>query len=211
VGSNAGIYALSIARLFPDVRVVAVEPTTSTFRLLQRNVRQNGLSNVTTIHAAVGAGYSESMLQLNATGRDGLNTLGVATHPDSKVVGYEMVAVVPLDELVRQYEIRNVSVMKVDVEGGELGVFRGGPALLTPDDAPLILFEGYSFCTQGFGYHPAELIWLLEEWGYATFTLDSATGRLRKRQIRNGQVDNMFVAVKPQHRLFHDVVAAASP
>lgn len=209
VGANAGIYALAVAARYPDVHVVAVEPAKSTFEILQRNVRLNGLSHVTLIHAAIAEYEGQAELQVNAAGKDGLNTLGAPTHPDSNVVSKETVPVLTLDKLVRRHDLRNVSAIKVDVEGGELAVFNGGQDLLRADDAPFILFEGFSFCTQGFGYHPVTLVWLLESWGYVTLALDSVTGKLRRRGARNGRYDSMYIAIKPGHPFFDQAMAEA--
>jgi FkbM family methyltransferase len=209
LGSNAGVYALVVAASSPDTDVVAVEPATSTFQLLERNVALNHLANIRTVHSAVADFEGVAELSLNVTGKDGLNTLGVGTHPDSHVVGRESVPVMSLDQLVRKYGLANVSAIKVDVEGGELALFQGGSELLRSDQAPLILYEGFSFCTKGFGYHPVELAWLLESWGYRTFSLESRTGTVRPLRARKGQYDSMVVAAKPRHPVFEQLSTEA--
>jgi hypothetical protein len=96
--------------------------------------------------------------------------------------------------------------MKVDVEGAELLVFRGARGLLARADAPLILYEGYSWCTAGFHYHPVEIMWLLETFGYEIFVLDSCSGRARQR-IPGESYDHMVAAIKPSHKRYAAVAA----
>ncbi|MGB6884677.1 MAG: FkbM family methyltransferase, partial [Candidatus Acidiferrum sp.] len=98
-------------------------------------------------------------------------------------------------------------VMKVDVEGAELLVFRGGRNLLARPDAPLILYEGYSWCTAGFHYHPVELMWQLEEFGYECFILEPESGHVRRR-IPGESYDAMVVAAKRSHPCYSEIVLA---
>ena len=101
------------------------------------------------------------------------------------MVGREAVQTITLDDFVARENISRVDVMKVDVEGAELLVFRGGRKLFEGPDAPLILYEGYSWCTSGFHYHPVELMWQLEELGYELFILDPKSGGVcRGRRAR---------------------------
>jgi len=88
----------------------------------------------------------------------------------------------------------------VDTEGAELLIFQGGRGLLTRENAPLILYEGYSWNTKGFGYHPVEIMWLLQDYGYSLFVLDSQTGKIAPRQPAHGY-DAMVVAAKSRHLL----------
>jgi hypothetical protein len=76
--------------------------------------------------------------------------------------------------------------------------------LLERADAPLILYEGYSWCTAGFHYHPVEIMWLLESHGYELFVLDPLAGKVRRRTAGES-FDAMVVAVKPTHARYADV------
>lgn len=55
VGANCGIYTVMGCAIYPDVRVVAVEPVPKICTALQRNVSRNGFaSRVTILNAALG-------------------------------------------------------------------------------------------------------------------------------------------------------------
>jgi FkbM family methyltransferase len=199
VGSNAGLFAISAAATCTDLTIYAFEPCSSTYRLLLDNIELNKVPNVIAVNSALGRERGETLLQLNAGGRDGLNTIGKPTHSDCRIIGSELVPVQSLDDYVRENAVSRVDVMKVDVEGAELLGFEGATRLLQADDAPLIIFENYSWCTSGFSYHPVENVWLLESFGYTVHSLDEASGDLVSYPT-HGDYSAMAVALKPHHR-----------
>jgi FkbM family methyltransferase len=206
VGTNAGVFAISAAKKIGGKGVFAFEPCSSTCELLQRNLRLNRIADVNVVQMALGDSVGEAVLQVNAPGKDGLNTLGRATHPDSKVVCQEEVHITTVDVFMKEHQIPRVDVMKVDIEGAELMLFRGARDLLGRVDAPLILFEGFGSLTRGFGYHPVEILWLLESCGYTLFVLNSDTGGISELKT-DYQYDSMVIGAKPGHAGFADLHA----
>ncbi len=53
-GAHIGMSVLYFKRCYPGCRILAFEPNPWTFRVLQRNVEENNLSDITLINAAVG-------------------------------------------------------------------------------------------------------------------------------------------------------------
>lgn len=206
VGANAGLFAISAAKKLGGKGVFAFEPCSSTCELLKRNLQLNGLAGVNVIQSALGESVGGGVLQINVRGRDGLNTLGRATHPDSKVVGQENVPITMLDVFMQEHNVPRVDVMKVDIEGAELMMFRGARDLLARADAPLILYEGFGALTRGFGYHPVEILWFLESCGYSLFVLNSESGEISELKP-DYQYDSMVIAAKPGHAAFEDLRA----
>jgi FkbM family methyltransferase len=210
VGANVGIFSLAAGQKLRRKTglIFAFEPCPATFSILEKNLALNHLAEVRTVRAAVSDQTGEALLFVNARFKDGLNSLQDPSHSDAEVVGREPVPTVTLDDFIARSSIPRVDVMKVDVEGAELLVFRGASQLLKRSDAPLILYEGYSWCAAGFHYHPVELMWLLASFGYELFVLDAETGRVRKR--RPGEsYDAMMVAVKPAHASFSEIARNA--
>lgn len=198
VGTNAGVFAISAAIKIGGKGVFAFEPCSSTCELLKRNLLLNGVADVNVVQMALGDMVGQGVLQVNVRGKDGLNTLGQATHPDSKVVGHEDVRITTVDVFMKDHNVPRVDVMKVDIEGAELMLFRGARDLLERADAPIILFEGFGFLTRGFGYHPVEILWFLESCGYSLFALNSDTGEISELKP-DYQYDSMVIGVKPGH------------
>ena len=93
--------------------------------------------------------------------------------------------------------------MKIDTEGAELLVFRGARELLARPDAPLILYEG-GCLSKGFGYHPVEVLRLLQKCGYGFFVVDSNNGKISV-PANSRAYDTMVIAVKPEHPAYATV------
>jgi FkbM family methyltransferase len=209
IGANVGVFSIAAGKTMEALQgaIYAFEPCPTTFAMLEKNLRENGLAGIHAECVAVSERSGEASLYVNGAMKDGLNSLEDPSHGDAEVVGTVPVHVTTLDEFIAKHEIPCVDVMKVDVEGAELLVFRGARGLLARTDAPLILYEGYSWCTAGFHYHPVEIMWLLEGFGYEIFVLDSASGRVRQREPGESY-DHMVVAVKTTNRQYAAVAAA---
>lgn len=208
VGANAGLFTVSAAKKIGENRVFAFEPCSSTCGILRRNLRLNAVARVYVAQIALGDAIGEAMLQVNARGKDGLNTLGEASHPNSEIVAHESVAITTLDSFMKEQGVTSVDAIKADIEGAELLLFRGARDLLQRADAPLILYEGFGFPTRGFGYHPVETLWLLESYGYSLFTLNSDTGAISELRP-DYPYNSMVIAAKPGHPSFAKLQARA--
>lgn len=201
VGANVGLFSIPAARKVADGCIYALEPASWTFERLTKNIHLNQIANLKAMRLALGERSGMAVLHINARGRDGLNTLGEPTHGDSKVIGSEEVPLITLDDFLVQRGVARVDAMKIDVEGAELLVLKGGANLLSRADAPLILFES-SFLTKGFGYHPVETVWLLQRYGYRLFVVNPK-GLQPLTRVSLG-LENM-VAVKTSHPLYDAV------
>lgn len=201
VGANVGVYSLVASKVSPSAKIFAFEPAQKTFSLLGRNLQLNEARNVTPLHLALGNFSGNATLNLNVPGKDGLNTMGALSHPDTEAAGQETVPITTLDAYILSASIDRVDLMKVDAEGAELAIFEGGSGLLQRPDAPVILYEAFSFITRGFGYHPVEIYWLLDRYGFACFTLNPETGKLAVPPASRAY-DSMILAVKPSHAAY---------
>lgn len=117
-GANIGVSAAFFATRFPAAMVIAIEPESSNWSLLLRNVAQ--FSNVTPVHAAL---WSE-------------DTSLALSNPEDRVDSYrysaaacgERVEALCMRTLLLKYGVAKVDVLKVDIEGAEAEVFAGKPA-----------------------------------------------------------------------------------
>jgi len=112
VGSNVGLSILYFKREYPDARVVGFEPDPRTFAVLERNVRQNGLSDVTLVEAAVSDGRESLVLHADVPGSPQASTTSMraATGARSTTVRADRLSRHVADE---------VDLLKLDVEGAE--------------------------------------------------------------------------------------------
>jgi FkbM family methyltransferase len=204
VGANVGVYSLLASKVSPLARIFAFEPTRKTFDLLHRNLHLNDAHNVTPLHLALGNFTGEAKLNLNVPGKDGLNTMGNLSHPDTEPAGQETVPITTLDAFLLSAAIDRVDLIKVDAEGAELAIFEGASSLLQQPDAPAILYEAFTFITRGFDYHPVEIYWLLDRHGFACFNLNSETGKLAVPPASRAY-NSTILALKTSHPAYKTI------
>lgn len=209
IGANVGLFSIPAAMKVRNGIVFAFEPSLSTYEQLVKNVRLNNLSNVHAVRSALGDYVGEAALNVNVAGKDGLNTIGKPTHPQCEIVRKETVRTTTLDAFLGENGITHVDAMKIDVEGAEPLVLQGARDLLARPDAPLILFE-CGHLSAGFGYHPVESVWLLQDLGYSLFTINSSDGALSIPFLNQNQMpDMMAIAVKPTHPSYPALIGRA--
>jgi FkbM family methyltransferase len=155
VGANVGIYTQLLARMVgPEGRVIAFEPSPSNFALLTR--RRFG-SNVETVQAAVGDSSGTTTLHLSAT----LN-VDHRTYATDDVRAGVRVPLVRLDDALPGAE---VDFVKMDVQGYELHVLRGMPAILRNRRPLSMILEFWPWGIRMAGGDPLDLLVLLHEAG----------------------------------------------
>ena len=134
VGANVGVFTVPLAfAVGRDGRVFAFEPAPHTAARLRANVGRNGLANVEVFECALGRDAGPMTLRLGAD--EAYNAI-VGLEPDSGPT----VQVERLDAVWSRSDGPPVSVLKIDVEGGELGVLEGARGLLEAM-RPVVLLE----------------------------------------------------------------------
>jgi len=116
IGVHVGYYAIRMAKLYKLVN--AIEPDPNSIEALKRNITLNGIANIKIFEVACGDHEGEGELTL----REGSSTLlPVEQSFPAKI----KVKVKPLDAI-----IDHTDVMKIDVEGFEENVIKGGLKLI---------------------------------------------------------------------------------
>jgi FkbM family methyltransferase len=118
VGANLGNHTVFFATAFPKHDVVAVEPFESNVELLRENVRGNGLSDRVSVES-IALSDAEGLVGLVEGIAGNLGSMRVKTDP----VSNPRYQARRLDDLV---DGGPVALIKVDVEGHEAAVLRGG-------------------------------------------------------------------------------------
>lgn len=148
IGANEGDWTADVLRVFPDVEIIAAEPGSEPRAILEE--RLGNAPNVTIDARAISdsagvatyhrtrASVFGSLLPPTAALHD---LYSVPGSPTERLETLE-VSTATLDELVGD---RAVSVLKLDVQGGELAVLRGAAKTLRRTAAVLVevLFQGH--------------------------------------------------------------------
>lgn len=113
-GANIGASTVYLAKRFPRSQVIAIEPESENFSLLERNRRD--FPNVTCVRAALW--HEEATLNLfNPSGGTIAFTIAVSPLQNSQTA--QTVECVTIDALCRQFGIASIGLLKLDIEGAE--------------------------------------------------------------------------------------------
>lgn len=121
VGANVGQTAWGLTRYFPSDPIYCFEPVSSSFAELERRYGDK----VTCIQSALGSepGSAEIMICHNSE----LNTMAApGSNARTGAIGRETIQLDTLDAFVERSGLDRVGLLKMDVQGWELEVLRGG-------------------------------------------------------------------------------------
>ena len=186
VGANVGIWSLLAARRGATVH--AFEPVPALAARLRRHTADNRLDSIVVNEVALGAERKRTPFFAIPDGNTGASSL--ARHRDDSV--QIDVDVIPLDD-----SIDRADILKVDVEGAEIFVFRGARRLLSMESAPVVFFEVNELLCQRFGVRGADVKRLLADCGYAIYRW--RRGAFEPVSIEERHSHEDLFALKPSH------------
>ena len=147
IGANIGIVSLMFGWRVPDLRIVAVEPAPTTYACLEANLRSH-LPGAVAVRGAVSdrAGESTFTYYPRSTGNSGLFADQQADDANTRIFlrnsgipedyigeivkdlhrGIQLtVPTLTVSDLVRRHELREIGLLKIDVERAEHLVLAG--------------------------------------------------------------------------------------
>lgn len=125
IGAHIGLFSVIVSKqVGKSGKVVCLEPTPGTFQILSKTLRLNHCANVKPLQAAAGEkpGKATFYVDNNVEGANS-NSL-VLNRSKDRVKGYE-VEVKSIDQICTEEALRP-SLIKIDAEGAELDVLKGG-------------------------------------------------------------------------------------
>lgn len=156
VGAQGGDYTKEVLKYQPNAHVYAFEPSKRSYDALNKmfasDASEKRDGKITLSQIALGEKDTEAVLySADAAGVDSLVDL-----PDTERNTYResgKVRVRSLDSFCLEHEIKHIDLIKIDVEGGELGALKGAQKMLDAGNIRFIQFEhtihaahaGYSF------------------------------------------------------------------
>jgi FkbM family methyltransferase len=169
VGAHVGQYSLVASRIVGQGGAVhSFEPDPETFAWLRGNCRSNKLGHVTLNQIALSDAAEIKTFYFATSGDIGSNSLA---EPKNFSGRKAQVPCIQFDTYLQKRGITRVHLVKMDVEGAELGVLRGGESLFSGRNRPIMILEFEEARQLAFGSSCRALgAWLVEH-GYELFRI----------------------------------------
>jgi FkbM family methyltransferase len=167
VGANVGAFSIYCAKKHPRMRVVAFEPSVMNLEVLARNITSNGVQpQVCIVPLALFDKTGRGEFSLGNLDRGGaLSAYGVDFGYDGKAISKSLSYTtlgVTMDDAVARFDIARPTYVKIDVDGIEHIILRGGSSTLSSADVRSILIE----INDDFSEQSAEAAKLLTAYGF---------------------------------------------
>lgn len=172
IGGNIGAHALQFAHaLGPHGKVVAVEAMPFHAETIQRNAALNGFDQRVEVHnLAVGDAEGVLTLGLPDKGNGGCYSAGKGSDPSTRVD----VQMTTIDTIMKDHPKAEVALIKMDIEGSELGALKGATATIKTH-LPPIMIEINEKALTACGSSPEEVKTLLKDLGYRGYIIGRTT------------------------------------
>jgi len=139
IGANIGSVCVPLCGLL-DCECLVVEASNRNATLLLRNLYQNNIRSTAWTRALVSPDYNDQYIELHSRdGNTGANSIKKGWNPSVVDSAPEIVRTAKLDEIVTESELNRIKLVKIDVEGAEEDVLRGGPGFVSRINCPIIL------------------------------------------------------------------------
>lgn len=117
VGANIGLTSIYFKSQFPNLNIIALEPSNVTFKRLERNL--NKLEGIQILEKGI---WSHSTyLSADASFRDGQDwSFRLIETPEKENSTFEVVSI---SDIINDFKLDYIDFLKIDIEGGEESVF----------------------------------------------------------------------------------------
>ena len=198
IGSNIGLHALYASKLTgSDGKVFAFEPVKKTYMRLAENIGLNNFKNIKHFNLAISDVSGEAEITTSKDGYDAWNSMAAATNEDEKNFIKEKIQTQTLDHFIStNVGSTKIDFIKIDTEGWELNVLKGGESYLKNND-PIIMVEYAESILKKFNRNLEDIYDILTKYGFKLYKYDHIKDSFRiVERHEKFDVANIFASKK---------------
>ncbi len=167
IGANVGWYTIKIAKTVKNAKIFSFEPIPQTFAILRKNIEINKITPPQIYNFGFSSENKKTFFYFYEQGSGNASLKNLSHKVKIKKIPAQ---VKKLDDFVKKNHLK-IDLIKCDVEGAELFVFKGGFVAIR-DQKPIIFVEMLRKWSAEFNYNPNVTIQLLASIGYKCFTIE---------------------------------------
>jgi FkbM family methyltransferase len=183
IGANIGYYTLIAANIIgPNGRVFAFEPEPENYKLLLKNIKENGYKNIIPIQAAVSDKQGTLKLFLD---KFNLGNPSLAEQNIEESNGYIDVETNKLDNFIEKYSRdMKVDLIQMDTQGCE-GLILDGASKIMLKNKLRIIMEFWPYGLSNLGTDASVLLKKIESYGFKIRIIDETNKRISSLLSKN--------------------------
>jgi len=201
VGSNMGSYSI-LASAVIGSRSIAFEPNNEAYLKL---IRQAKINNITHLISVKNIALGEKKEQIFFTNsRNELNRVAI---PGLDTNDLERVKSSTLDS---ELDIKNYFIMKIDVEGFEMNVLKGGKHILKSKNLLALIIEINGF-NKFYGIDEKDIHTLLLKYGFFLYAYDPFKKKFKRLDILKNNINikrSDFIYIKNIKKIYSNVITS---
>jgi FkbM family methyltransferase len=180
IGANIGYFSLIVGSIAKNGKVLSFEPDTENFKLLEKNISTNNLTNIQTFQHAV----SDTNGFVNLFSSDA--NKGNPRFFKEDLEGYmeecqssESIKCVTLDNFLD--DLIKPNIIKMDIQGGEMLALKGMKNTIQKSNELILFTEFWPEAITLNKESPAEFLQLLQDLDFEIYDIDINKNKLIKK------------------------------
>ena len=180
IGANIGYFSITASSSVGETGAVhCFEPTEQTYSRLLGSIALNNAKNIFPHATALSNLNEERAFTVSTNGFDAYNSLG--TPSEGEGFSKKILFTRSLDSFLKEENIADPSLIKIDVEGWEIPVIEGMKELLAKKTAPVLIVEFTESNAKSAGFSCSSLFDMITELNYNLYKYNWINNTLTKQ------------------------------